>query len=62
MSEITMLPAPQQRWVMMCPCGAAEIRAETGPRWSMFTLERLGSDRYRISCRTCGHANEHRTD
>ncbi|MEQ6887830.1 hypothetical protein ABE957_03935 [Halomonas sp. CS7] len=60
MSEITMMPAPMRRWVMMCPCGAAEIRAEEGPHWSMFTLEKLEERRYRIRCHACGNTNEHR--
>lgn len=28
MPEITLMPVPMGRWVMMCPCGAVEIRAE----------------------------------
>ncbi len=59
MPEITLMPVPMGRWVMMCPCGAVEIRAEGGPKWATFSLEKLEGRRYRVVCHSCGHATEH---
>lgn len=59
MPEITLMPVPRGRWVMMCPCGATETRAGNGPRWAEFDLERLAGKRYRVTCHACGHVTEH---
>ncbi|GEK74218.1 MULTISPECIES: hypothetical protein [Halomonas] len=59
MAEITMMPAPMGRWVMMCSCGATEIRADDGPSWATFTLEKLEGRHYRVVCHACGQATEH---
>ncbi|QFU01606.1 hypothetical protein FIU83_08145 [Halomonas sp. THAF5a] len=59
MPEITLMPVPQGRWVLMCPCGATEIRAQDGPHWAAFDLEKVDGRRYRITCQACGHITEH---
>lgn len=61
MENIVMLPDPTGGWVMMCACGAAEIRSINGPRWASFDLKAVAGDRYRVTCRTCGQATEHQT-
>ncbi len=59
MDEIKMTADAAGRWVMMCPCGTSEIRADDGPAWLDFELEQLGPNRYRITCSACGHVTEH---
>lgn len=59
MDDITMMSDPRGRWVMMCPCGAAEIRAPDGPSWASFELHLISGSRYRVTCRDCGHTTEH---
>lgn len=58
MAEITSMPVPSGRWAMMFTCGATEIRAEDGPKWAAFHLEKIDSSHYRIICRDCGHFME----
>ncbi len=59
MDEIALMPDPAGRWVMMCPCGASEIRADAGPTWHDFELTLLDTNRYRVRCTSCGRVTEH---
>ena len=59
MNDITMIPDPRGRWVMMCPCGATEIRAPNGPSWAAFDLRLMEGNRYQITCHSCRHSTQH---
>ncbi|MDR5868072.1 hypothetical protein [Halomonas koreensis] len=52
------MPSPLGHWMMLCPCGAVELRATQGPAWHAFELAPIAAGRYRITCRTCGHTTE----
>lgn len=58
MNEIELLPSPLGHWMMLCPCGAAELRAPQGPAWADFELRALDERRYRITCGHCGNTTE----
>ncbi|ATJ83305.1 hypothetical protein ACFPTY_09835 [Halomonas beimenensis] len=58
MNDIELLPSPLGHWMMMCPCGAAELRSPRGPAWATFELRTLADHRYRITCCECGHVTE----
>ncbi|SDI69592.1 hypothetical protein [Billgrantia gudaonensis] len=61
MKDIELIPDPIDGWIMMCPCGATEIRTRKCTRWETFELHALELNRYRITCKTCGNATEKRS-
>ncbi|MFC4973523.1 hypothetical protein ACFPTY_03420 [Halomonas beimenensis] len=53
------MPDPSGRWLMMCSCGATEIRADSGPAWRDFDLHQEGPNLYRVTCKACGKVTAH---
>lgn len=58
MPEIELVPSPLGHWMMMCSCGATEIRSPKGPNWTSFELRSLDETSYRITCGSCGRMTQ----
>ncbi|QFT85037.1 hypothetical protein FIU88_08610 [Halomonas sp. THAF12] len=53
MDDITLMPEPRGGWLMMCPCGASEIRPSTMDTWHEFGVTAVEDRTYLLVCGQC---------